>query len=97
MHMALTIILALVGMTLGALGMGVGGWLGGGALGFLLGQFIQLSSEVKLLRRDVSDLKQQQPLKSAVEKAAIEKSSPASSNQPAAAPVAGEKDRKSVV
>lgn len=90
--MALTIVLALIGMTLGAFGMGVGGWLAGGGIGLLLGQFIQLSSEVKLLRRDVSDLKMEQVLRSTAEKSSF-----AGSTQPPAAPVASEKPQETRV
>lgn len=58
--MALIIILTLVGMTFGALAIGFGGWIIGGGIGFLMGQVIHLSSQVKLLRRDVNHLQKLQ-------------------------------------
>lgn len=58
--MAVNIILAVIGMILGAASLGWGGWLAGGVVGFLVGQVIRLSGQVKTLTRDVAFLQKLQ-------------------------------------
>ncbi len=51
--MLVIIVFIFVGIVLGAATLGHGGWFAGGVIGFLVGQVINLSDRVKLLRRDL--------------------------------------------
>ncbi|ARU26482.1 DUF2339 domain-containing protein [Cellvibrio sp. PSBB006] len=56
--MNITIVLTLVGIILGAISLGYGGWLAGGVIGYLAGQLKNLSDRHKQLEREVVQLKQ---------------------------------------
>lgn len=56
--MVLTVILTLTGIILGASTLGLGGWLAGGIMGYLLAQVLQLSGQIKKLEQAVNRLQQ---------------------------------------
>ena len=56
--MNITIVLTLIGIILGAISLGYGGWLAGGVIGYLAGQLKNLSDRHKQLEREVAQLKQ---------------------------------------
>ncbi len=62
---SVTVILALVGIVMGAATLGAGGWLAGGMIGFLAGQVLHLSNRIQALRRDLNKLQESQLTSSA--------------------------------
>lgn len=56
--MNITLVLTLVGIILGAISLGYGGWLAGGVIGYLAGQLKSLSDRHKRLEHEVAQLKQ---------------------------------------
>ena len=64
--MNITIVLTLIGIILGAISLGYGGWLAGGVIGYLAGQLKNLSDRHKQLEREVAQLKQSSTLATSV-------------------------------
>jgi uncharacterized membrane protein len=60
-HMTLIIILTLTGIVLGSAGLGHGGWLVGGIVGYLVAQSISLGNRIKTLEQSLDKAKQYQP------------------------------------